>query len=299
VEVQCAREYEGKGAYPNYVMDGVINGFQENHDPRGLNELLKHPLIQGVFGWSRGGGWYGPYVKNEFWCDLNAWVLGRVASAPDISEQEAFHQYCHERIGLSPEDTACFRELCLLSAEAVLKGRYCEAFDRILNESVLPTALWMRDDRLGGYPQLEMVFDYLIDHDLLADALEEKAEAVRIWERMSRLAAGIGAPDSRFAEHLAVSIQYGRLLYGIVHAGWQIMAVAALRRRTGEFAAVEAASAIERYDALWREYRALKASPECASLYQGVYFSLPGSPLVPGLEESVLQIRTQLLPALR
>ena len=30
IEVQCQREYEGKGAYPNYVMDGVINGFEEN-----------------------------------------------------------------------------------------------------------------------------------------------------------------------------------------------------------------------------------------------------------------------------
>ena len=28
IEVQCQREYEGKGAYPNYVMDGVINGFE-------------------------------------------------------------------------------------------------------------------------------------------------------------------------------------------------------------------------------------------------------------------------------
>lgn len=26
IEVQCQREYEGKGAYPNYVGQGVING---------------------------------------------------------------------------------------------------------------------------------------------------------------------------------------------------------------------------------------------------------------------------------
>lgn len=29
VEVQCAREYEGKGAFPNYIAGGVIDGFEE------------------------------------------------------------------------------------------------------------------------------------------------------------------------------------------------------------------------------------------------------------------------------
>ena len=30
VEVQCAREYEGKGALPNYIANGVIDGFEEH-----------------------------------------------------------------------------------------------------------------------------------------------------------------------------------------------------------------------------------------------------------------------------
>ena len=29
VEVQCQREYEGKGAHPNYIAKGVIDGFEE------------------------------------------------------------------------------------------------------------------------------------------------------------------------------------------------------------------------------------------------------------------------------
>ena len=77
IEVQCQREYEGKGAYPNYVMDGVINGFEENAKKIGLKDLLAHPKILGVYSWSRGGGWYGPYIKNEFWPDLNAFVLAQ------------------------------------------------------------------------------------------------------------------------------------------------------------------------------------------------------------------------------
>lgn len=30
IEVQSAREYEGKGAYPNYIANGVIDGFEEH-----------------------------------------------------------------------------------------------------------------------------------------------------------------------------------------------------------------------------------------------------------------------------
>jgi hypothetical protein len=295
VEVQCAREYEGKGAYPNYVMDGVANGFEENSHPVGLKNLLRHPVIQGVYGWSRGGGWYGPYVKNEFWSDLHAYVLGRVAACSWLSEESAFREYCLDRMGLSEENAWRFRALCLLSAKAVLKGRYCEAFDRALDESLPPTALWMRDDRLGGADQLALVFDYLIEHKLLDQALEEKAEAVRLWERICELGAMIEAADARLREQLAVSVNYGRLLYGIVHEGWKVMAAVALWDRTQEPDLEEASRAIQRYDALWREYRGLTSSPECASLHRGIYFSLPGSPPVAGLDESVSRCRARLM----
>ena len=70
MEVQCQREYEGKGAYPNYVANAVINGFEETKQdasPRCLNDVKDNPLFYGVWTWSRGGGWYGPYISNELW----------------------------------------------------------------------------------------------------------------------------------------------------------------------------------------------------------------------------------------
>ena len=57
---------DGKGAYPMYIMNGVINSFCENGHPKGLRDIADNPLICGVYTWSRGGGWYGPYIKNEF-----------------------------------------------------------------------------------------------------------------------------------------------------------------------------------------------------------------------------------------
>jgi len=66
IEVQCQREYEGKGAYPNYIANGLINGFEEyeSYKPqkgyKSLDEIKNNPNIVGVWTWSRGGGWVGP-----------------------------------------------------------------------------------------------------------------------------------------------------------------------------------------------------------------------------------------------
>jgi hypothetical protein len=269
IEVQCQREYEGKGAYPNYVMDGVINGFEENAEKIGLRNLLCHPLIRGVYSWSRGGGWYGPYIKDEFWCDLNAYVLAQFVNNPLRGEPEILDEYAVQRVGLKGPDVDRFRRLCLAAARAVLKGRHCAGFDQVLAESVLPTACWMRDDRLGGREQLTSVLKYLTAHSLLDEALAEKHEAVKLWEEIKTLAAEICWPDAQRGELVRVSVEYGRLLFCIVEAGWQVM-IAGYR---GDFNQLKLERVISRYENLWAEYRALATSPVCASLYEGRYFS--------------------------
>jgi len=296
IEVQCQREYEGKGAYPNYVMDGVINGFDENTKKIGLKNLLGHPKILGVYSWSRGGGWYGPYIKNELWPDLNAFVLAQFVQDPSRTEEEIFQDYAQHKIGLQGEDICRFRKLCLLSTRAILKGRHCAAFDRALKESVLPTALWMRDDRLGGREQLAPVLDYLGERNLFAEALTEKAEAVKLWGEIKSLADEISWPKNSAGEFVRVSAEYGRLLFTIVEQGWRILIAGERADAAGRLDEAELAAALTRYDEAWSEYRALGTLPQCASLYEGRYFNLPGTPEAAGLDESV-ERRRQFLAA--
>jgi hypothetical protein len=291
VEVQCQREFEGKGAYPNYVMDGVINGFEEFPKRIGLRDVVSNPLIQGVYTWSRGGGWYGPYLQDEFWPALNAFVISRWASHPDKTEEQIMKEFCHERLGLTDEDAAAFRRLCLLSARAVLKGRYCEVWDRTLNGIRTPVGLWMRDDRLGGLDQLAEVFAYLYEHDLFETALREKAEAVALWEEIASLMASIHFPDRALGERLATSVQYGFRLFRVVQAGWQVMALGYGADRAGIYSTANMRAAIESYDQAWKSYREVAGMPGAASLYHGHYFSLPGEPEVPGLNATVERYR--------
>lgn len=287
IEVQSQREYEGKGAYPNYVMHGVIDGFEENPVKVGLKDWLKNPKIVGIYGWSRGGGWYGPYIDNELWPDLNAYVLAGYTSDPSKSEEQWFDSYARDILRLTDTDIPKFRKLCLLSSEAILKGRHCEAFDSPLNGSLLPTACWMRDDRIGGEDQLKLVLEHLDRHGNLDAALQEKKEAVRVWSKIGSLAQEIKWPDSETEQFVSISCDYGRHLFEIVYHGWRIM-IAARR----DEAASEIKDAIRCYDYSWKAYRSLTEHPQTPSLYTGNYFSLPGESSVPGLDQTVDRYRT-------
>jgi hypothetical protein len=124
IEVQCQREYEGKGACPDYVIDGVINGFEEFRDrphPIGLADVAANPVVCGIWTWSRGGGWRGPYITDELWCDLNTWVIARWARDTGLGEEGAFAAYAR-RLGLHGPAINRFRRFALLSAAGTLRG---------------------------------------------------------------------------------------------------------------------------------------------------------------------------------
>ena len=44
----------------------------EGEKGHGLRSLLGNKNIAGVWTWSHGDGWAGPYKTNELWTDLNA-----------------------------------------------------------------------------------------------------------------------------------------------------------------------------------------------------------------------------------
>lgn len=288
VEVQCQREYEGKGAYPMYVMDGVINTFEEYQTPRGLKDIQDHPLLCGLFTWTRGGGWHGPYIKNEFWCDLNAYVIAQYAKDPTKSEEEIFYTYTREKMGLDQSNAEKFRRLCLLTQRGVLKGRYIEAYDEdCLHESIVPCGNWMRDDKLGGLDQLREAFAYLYDHHTLKNAVDEKKEAMEIWEEAEALADTIVFPNKQQGDYIRLSTRYGRCLFTIVYHGWQVMAAGYTGDHTGVYDKALLTSAISAYDSAWNTFRALEAEPECPSLYRNEYWDCPG------LSESVGRYRSK------
>jgi hypothetical protein len=256
VEVQCAREYEGKGAYPNYIANGVINGFEEHQALRkegklaSIKELAERfPLFKGMWTWSRGGGWEGPYIQNELWCDLNAYVMSQWANNTNESELVIFERFATERLKLSAPDVKKFRKLALLSADAVLRGR------RSVNFSESIDKLWTRDEYIG-FPQLPK-------DGKVKTILAEKDSAIVLWKEVLALSKEIKFKDKETQSYAAVSAEYAVHLYEIYRAVYNLSAI-----KDGLADATSKAKWLKVYDTEWAAFEKLKKDhPDCATIY--------------------------------
>jgi len=267
IEVQCQREAYGKGAHPYYIGDGVINGWEEYAwlmkpgQPRGLRDVITNGLCAGVWTWSRGGGWEGPYIKNELWCELNAYVVAKFAENPSRSEAEIFNDYAREKLKLSDSDVKKFRELNLLSTKAVLRGQLT-TLDAKVN-------VWWARDHFLAEPDLS---DF-IRKGLVEKALMEKADSVAMWKHIEVLAQEIHFADTNTQEFVEVSCAYGRIKYEIIQQAWVVLFCGMLGDKTGHYDRERIRAAIARYDDLWQEWRGLASNhPCCATIDKDVGF---------------------------
>jgi len=240
VEVQCAREYEGKGAYPEYIDNGVIEGFEEHQLRMGSGQIRslrdvyeRSPLFCGLWTWSRGGGWEGPYLKNELWPNLNAWVLAQWAQDPQQSEESIFDRYAVERLKLPTNQVPDFRQLAMLSAQAVYRGK--RSTGNYLNP-------WWNRDEYFRFPILPT------DPEQRRLVLDDQDQAVAMWEKMVALADGLTPADALAAETLRSSTRYGLNLFRM----WR--AVVNLSNLTPHGPPVQISKWLAVYDGCWTNY---------------------------------------------
>ena len=258
VEVSCSQAgLYGKNCWPYYIGEGVIDGWGNHGDAkRGLRSLAGNPLFAGVWTWTRGDGWAGPYTPNEFWVDLNAYVINRFGQDPGRPEKEIFDEYCRQKLGLDAGQTAKFRELCLLATSATYRAQESEAYPF--------SSWWCRDEYLTA-PKLPES----LDRGLAEKIFAEKERAVADWKRVERMSRDIGLKNAGDQEFLEVSSSYGRIKMAITEQIFRIQILAALAKKTGHPDRKELSQAIHTYDLLWEEWRTLRADHKCCpSLYR-------------------------------
>eukprot|EP01120_Amphizonella_sp_Union-15-10_P014262 TRINITY_DN6859_c0_g1_i2.p1 TRINITY_DN6859_c0_g1~~TRINITY_DN6859_c0_g1_i2.p1 ORF type:complete len:563 (-),score=97.94 TRINITY_DN6859_c0_g1_i2:18-1706(-) len=287
IEVECQREYEGKGAYPNYIGDGVINGFYEMPKIVGIKDVVSNPLIVGIWTWARGGGWFGPDIKAwEAWESLNTLVVAH---------------YCIDELKLDPETIVIFRELSLFSSQAVLQMRYCTDYDKTLKGEYMPTNNWMRDDRFAGLPVLNPgdghawgdVFTYLLRNDLFDSVLTEKNGSTTLFAKIIDLANSMKVSPSQqdWKKQIVTQSQYGLYLSKIVYYAWEVMSLGFTGDMTGKYDIPLIRTSIANYDYAWNSYHGfLKANPLAATPYYG-YYEGP-TPEKDGLDTTINKYRT-------
>jgi hypothetical protein len=264
VEIQSQREYEGKNAHPNYIAGSVIEGWEgeKSKGPyRCLRDLLKAGTVKGVYNWSRGGGWRGPYVKNEIWGLVNSYVISHWALNPQRTEPEILDEFSTQVLKLDAADVAKFRELCHLSMKGVWLGQYSRLVD-------VPVS-WERDEYMGG-GGLDGMFKNAAKSQKTEALIQEKAEATAIWKQIVRLAEELKIADPELKQAIVVSSRYGCCKYAIIEKSWTVMALGASGEAAGKYDQERMKQAAGDYAALWTEWRQLaKDNPDsCASLYQ-------------------------------
>lgn len=268
VEVQAAREYEGKGAFPNYIADGVINGFEEfswvmpNENPRCLKDIFsqENSKIKGVWTWSRGGGWDGPYINgrngrngevvvkdgSELWCDLNAYVISHWAKDTTKTEKEYVLQYAKDILNMSQKDSEIFYEICKLSSKAVLLGRANN------NPNFDWSVWWTRDQNIHPaifHHNVKVAMEWDGGEELLA----EKRQSVGLWERMIDLSNTL--QSGRETEFIQVTCKYGYYLFSLFETMYKAN-IFALQNK-------DVKDVLDRYETLWREWEQLRETNSC------------------------------------
>ena len=277
IEVQAAREYEGKGAYPNYIAGGVIHGFEEYRwqmdcqDRKCLEDVMaaENTLIAGVWTWSRGGGWDGPYINgrngkngcvtvkdgSELWADINAYVIGCWTKDPSHSDRYYACRYAKEELGMCEKDANIFYEICTLSSRAVLLGR-------ARNTPSYEVSLFFTRDQNIDYPKLLETVASAIASDGAKTLLYEQRRSVMLWEEMIVLAQMLEA-DCPVRSYILTTCRYGYYLFSLYEQMFQANVLARLGANQ-----VEIDSCIEKYEAIWDQWEDLyRTTPGCPTLF--------------------------------
>ena len=171
VEFQCAREYEGKGAFPNYV------------GPAHAEAMRKAAAIgvKGVWIWDFSGGWGGPFLKSDRWVRLNILATGRLAKNPNLSPHDIAQEWAAGEFGARASTNVA--DMLMLSGECIRKCMYIEAYARD-HRGWKPGLNLMRDDIIRGEP-IKQLYDG--SKNALPEVFAEKEESVALATRMRSL----------------------------------------------------------------------------------------------------------------
>ncbi len=236
-ELQCQREYEGKGGIPDWLVplwsDGdpkappVPPGQADGFAPAGgLVEAAKRVNLAGVMSWVRGGGWGGPFASEATWVDANAWAVPRLVEAVFRGEEDAAAglgvAWAKERLGLGEDAAAAVAEVLDASTEMVRQAFYfrtghapapAEAASRPA------TSRWVSDD-LVDVDKLAQLVDRLPD-ELLDASVAAKAEAAatatRLRLRLGEAASEASGADARKLKPLVSTLVYTESLFRCFH----------------------------------------------------------------------------------
>lgn len=235
-ELQCQREFEGKGGLPNWQVPLWQGGPPERpaggarFERMGLMQAQSRVNLAGVWAWVRGGGWGGPFVRDESWIDANAWAAPRLADNPAAAPAALAREWAKERLGMADDKAIdAVADILLGSAEAMRRAFYVEAFASERPGPWHPAADLVSDDLLDAQSADRIIRQLPVDR--LAAVVEEKRMAAE-WMSAARHRLQEITADRAHAklDPLLHTLQYGESLFEALrdlfagmaaHRAWQ------------------------------------------------------------------------------
>ncbi|MEM6505987.1 MAG: hypothetical protein AAF711_11125 [Planctomycetota bacterium] len=218
-ELQCQREFEGKGGIPNYQptlwRDGMPEAFEI--DRGGLAQVAGQVNLAGLWAWVRGGGWGGPFVQDEAWIDANVNAVPKLAEDPKADVSVLARHWAEDRLGIDePELIAAVTGILERSAELAREAFYFGPFTATKGSCWHPAADWVSDDQLNAEACWRII-QRIPEHELDLAIHEKEHAAQVISDDRHLLQSLVGDRNHDRLQSLVNTLIYAESLYATMH----------------------------------------------------------------------------------
>lgn len=214
-ELQCQREFEGKGGIPNWQVplwrDGPCEGELRKGPADGLAHVAERVKLAGLWAWVRGGGWGGPFVSNESWIDANVVAVPRLAEQPGLDPGELARQWATERLGLTGPAVAAVEQVLANSPRTIREGLYIGPYAKLLASPWHTNGDVIQDDLIDAQAAWRIV-QRLGEEQLDAAVLEKRAAADRVGADRAALQRVLNDRNERVLQPLIHTLLYEQSL---------------------------------------------------------------------------------------
>lgn len=177
-ELQCQREFEAKGAVPNYQAPLWRDGLKELDGAEGLAGISERVNMVGLLAWVRGGGWRGPYIANETetWVEPNIAAVPALAANPQAGVDEMAESWVTHQLGVqTPDSVAAIKQVLSHSTQTILESFYIGPYALNHHTPWYPAAHFIQDDQINAEAAWQIVQQ--VDESGLDALITEKQSA--------------------------------------------------------------------------------------------------------------------------
>src|SRR5262249_22053216 len=189
VELQARREFEGFGAFPNYLA-GL-------YGPALRQVRASNPEVAGTWVWTQNGGPLraGPmslYPLQGFWLwtDANVYASSQLALDPAQTPADLAAEWVRHQLTSDTSAVSALTELLVLSPDAIERGYYIRPFAaaRVSYAGYeLPPLLWIMEwNIVGGWSAVWSLI-YRVIQPRMDEAIEDGFQALGTVGRMQRV----------------------------------------------------------------------------------------------------------------